>query len=405
MKPKYRTRVNKTAQDIKGSKSKVVRIELNNYVKPQSQISYQIQNQMVFNGDDNKYFDFLKDRYIGSVTNASIINDISDYIYGLGLTNNGKSIKDIISNEDLRSIIKDYKMYAHSAMEVIYNSNRKVTNIYHISIKSIAIQAPVDYNEAPEEFHYCFDWTEKSKFPPQRFPAFGIYNSLTEEEIKAIELESGEPLEAPASEILVIGLSKRFPYFKLPDYQAALQYCQSEEEISNFTLSWIENGFSAGYIVNVNKGLEDTEEGQAEAEKAIKQGLTGSSNGGKFFLSFNDNPEMKTTIEAIQSTDEHNKYMETAKEAREKIIASHRYFPILMGVDTNSGFGNNADEMNTALRVFYRKVVNPMREVLIDSLESIFKINDENTNLDFIDFKDIAIKETEVVEPTNNTNE
>lgn len=399
MKPRYKKELKK--RDFTSAKtSRVVSIKLNNYVKPSSQIDYRIQNKKVYNGEFNKYFDFLKDRYIGSVTNASIIDDIADYIYGLGLLNNGQSIKDLISNDDLRLVIKDYKIYAHAALEVIYNHNRKVTSIEHVAIKSIAIQEEKDYNDYPKKFFYSFDWNELTKFPSQEFDAFGVYDALTAEEINEIELATGEELVAPASEIMVIGLSKRFPYFKLPDYQAALQYCQSEEEISNFTISWIENGFSAGYVVNINKGLEDTDEGQEMAEKAIKQDLIGSSKGGTFFLSFNDNPEMKTEITPIASSDEHSKFLETAKEAKDKIIAAHRYFPILMGSDGSSGFGNNADEMNTALRVFYRKVINPMREVIIDVFESIIIINDVNVKLDFKDFKDLIITETEIVTET-----
>jgi hypothetical protein len=352
-------------------------IELNNYVKPNTQCEIYTSNDYILHGDNNRYFKFVEDRYYGSTTNKAAIDSLNKYIYGLGIFNNGESIKNILSNKDLREFIKDYKMHGQASLEVIYTLGRDIYKLNHIPIKTVGIETTLDYNRKPTKYFICFDWNYKTRFPVDKVSAFGT--------------------STDGRELLVIGMKNHFPYYVLPDYQPILQYTQCEEEVSNFTRNWIDNGLSAGHIINIVRGFEDTIEAQDMASREIKKHLTGSGNAGKYFLSYNDNQESKTTIESIQDTDSHEKYLQISIECQSKILMGHNFFPILLGADKSTGFSNNADEMNTALRILYKNVINPMREEIIDALESVLIINDPLVKLDFKNIK--FIDDVEVTIP------
>lgn len=386
-----------TNQSNTGIRTHVV--NLNNYDAPSTQFFYQYTGEYIFNGDINRYFKYLERRYIGSTTHAAVVDDIADLIYGLGLLLDGESIEPLISSEDLKDFIKDHKLYGHGALEVIYSNSGKVHSLNYMDIKGVAIKTPSNLNAAPTEFWYCFDWEFENQFPPVKIPAFGKTEPTVDEE--------GNLVLNKKSELLVTGLKNRFPYFRVPDYQASLQYAQVEEEVSNFSLQWIENGLSLGHIINVVRGITDDLETQAAAERKITQDLTGS-NGKRFVLSFNDNVDQQTTVTPITNDDEFEKYSSLANEAEKKILLSHGFYPILLGLDKATGFSNNAEEMNTALRLLYRRKINPFRDEIIKALTKVVQINNPNAVLSFVDFNELAVAEvsdTVAIPPTTGTTE
>jgi hypothetical protein len=257
-----------------------------------------------------------------------------------------------------------------------------------LPIKSIGVAKPVageelDLNQDPKFYYYCYDWNYKNKFKPVLIPAFGTSSEGTE--------------------ILVIRSISNLPYFSLPDYQSGLQYAQIEEELSNYFINHIQNGLSFGHIINIY-GVEDSEESQNTAEKYFKDKLTGSKNAGKFILSFQDDPNKKTTVESLEVSDAHEQYQFLATEARDKILMAHKVTnPILFGVEKATGFSNNADEMVVALKTLYRSQINPLREEIIDGLKLVFQVNDPNVQLYFEDFEELRVKEEPTQLPDNDT--
>ena len=54
-------------------------------------------------------------------------------------------------------------------------------------------------------------------------------------------------------------------------------------------------------IINFNGGVPPVEE-QYMVEQSIMDKFSGTTNAGKFILSFNDNPEYRTTVEMLRTT-------------------------------------------------------------------------------------------------------
>lgn len=57
--------------------------------------------------------------------------------------------------------------------------------------------------------------------------------------------------------------------------------------------------------------------------------------------------------------------------------------PMLLGIKDQTGLGNNAEELKTAIALFEATVINPFRLLLIDAIERIMEVNDLNLNIYF----------------------
>lgn len=112
-----------------------------------------------------------------------------------------------------------------------------------------------------------------------------------------------------------------------------------------------------------SNGVPD-EETQDMIERKIKQKFSGTSNAGKFILSFNDNVESQASIETVQLSDAHNQYQFLSDESMRKIMVAHRIIsPMLLGIKDNTGLGNNADELKTASILFDNTVIKPFQDL------------------------------------------
>jgi len=128
-------------------------------------------------------------------------------------------------------------------------------------------------------------------------------------------------------------------------------------------------------ILNFNSGLPPVEE-QYLIENSIKAKFTGTTNAGRFILSFNENPESKTTIETIKTENLHEQYEFLAEEASRKIMLAHRITSqMLFGIKTASGFSSNADELQVSYEIFTSMVINPMQAEIIKPIQKILEFN------------------------------
>ena len=155
-------------------------------------------------------------------------------------------------------------------------------------------------------------------------------------------------------------------------------------------------------LISMNNGVPD-EEQQRLVENKIKQKFSGSSNAGKFILAFNDDKESAATIEAVQLSDAHNQYQFLSDESQKKIMVAHRIVsPMLLGIKDSTGFGNNAEELETASILMNNTVIIPFQELLTDAFDKILAFNNISLNLyfktlqplQFIDLENVIDSET-----------
>tara|TARA_R110000772_G_scaffold5037_3_gene18034 strand:+ start:480 stop:2456 length:1977 start_codon:yes stop_codon:yes gene_type:complete len=366
----------------KSVQGKINVVNLSNYTSPD--ITINKTKEWVTYGNNNEYFKYLLDRYSGSPTNNAIINGISQMIFGKGLdaTDSNKKPNEyaqaitLLKDDAVRKFCYDLKLMGQCAIQVIYSKDRKtIAAIDHIPVETLA---PEKCNEEGdiEAYYYFHDWEAiKPSDKPIRIPCFG---------------SSKENIEILYIKPYVAG---HF-YFAPVDYQGGLQYCELEEEVSNYHLNNIMNGLAPSMLINFNNGVPNEEEREG-IERRILEKYSGSSNAGRFILSFNENKESESSIEAVQLSDAHNQYQFLSDESMRKIMVSHRVVsPMLLGIKDSTGFGNNADELMTASTLMDNTVIRPFQDLLIKSFDEILAFNEISLNLYFktlqpLEFTDI----------------
>jgi len=360
-------------------------LNLSTYTSPK--IKETKTDNFVSYGEDNNYFQFLIDRYNGSATNNAIINGMSEMIFGRGLDATDSNRKPeayaqmitLFHDDCVRRLSSDLKLMGQCAMQVIYSKDRKtIARVEHIPVETLRAEKCNEKGEI-EAYYMHPDWANYKKNDTlKRIEAFGYGN-------EPIQIYYVKPYKAG------------YKYYSPVDYQGGLQYAELEEEISNYHINNIMNGLAPSMLINFNNGTPDPEQRQL-IENRIYQKFSGSSNSGKFILSFNDDANTAASIEPIQLSDAHNQYQFLSDESMRKIMVAHRVVsPMLLGVKDSSGLGNNAEELKTASLLMDNTVIRPFQTLLINAFDDILAYNDISLNLYFKTLQPLEFKELDNV--------
>ena len=345
-------------------------IALSAYTTPL--ITVVAKNDWVDYGHDNNHFNELIEYNNGSTTSKSIVNGLSRMIYGSGLKaaddfkkpDEYAAMKSIIKDKELKKIIYDRKLLGMAAMKVSYN-NGAVKSIKHWPMETLRAEKADDNGEI-NNYYWSNDWSlVKPSTEVNSFPAFGKSDSKKDEIYIVKPYVTGEF------------------YYSKPDYSAALPYCLLESQIGDYLINDVKNGFSGSLMINFNNGVP-SKDIQNITNRKVMNKFTGAG-GSKILFNYNKNAEAATTIERLplDNAPDHYKYL--SDECRDKIIIGHRITsPLLIGVrDTNSGFGSNADEIETSSLLMDKVVVKGFQEELVDAIDEIMAVNNINLDLYF----------------------
>lgn len=382
---KNRVRLVNMPQQAKTYKNSVKVVNLSGYQSPEVIEDDRKDWVLYLAGDDGQdYFESLIEKYLGSPTNACCINGITEMIYGRGLDALDSKekpemyakMKLLLKPSCMRKLVNDYKLLGQGAVQVVYNKAKtKIVQVRHFPMETLrAEKAKAGKIEA---YYYHPKWSElKPSDKPKRIPTFG--NGSKGE---AVELYIFKPYKSG------------FYYYAPVDYNGCLQYAELEEEVANYHINNIQNGLQPSLLVNFNNGIPN-EETQELIERKIYDKFSGSSNAGKFILTFNESSEEQATIDPIHLPDAHAQYQFLADESREKIMLGHRIVsPILLGIKDNTGFGNNAEELRTASIIMDNMVIRPFQQQITEGLEDILAFNDIYLNLYFVTLQPIEFTE------------
>jgi hypothetical protein len=339
-------------------------------------------------GEDNNYFQFLIDRHINSATNNAVINNITRLIYGKGLTaldaskkpNEFAQLITLISSDDLRKISVEAYLLGQCAIQVHYDKKRtKILKAYHIPVQLLRAEKCNEEGEITG-YYYSDNWEDVKKYKPKRLDAFGFGKS-------EIEILYVKPYS--------VGMK----YYSNVTYTGGLPYTIMEEEIAEYLINDVQNGFSPTMVVNFVGGT-GTEEQRRQIESQANKKLTGSK-GKKIVYSFNKNKDNATTIESIPLNDAPAHYQYLSDECMRKILLSHNVTsPLLFGIATTTGFSSNADELKNSLLIFDNLVIKPFQNLITDAIDKILAVNGISLKLYFEGlnpFEDMYAKKEEAI--------
>lgn len=361
-------------------------LELSGYEAPV--IKESKRDDWVEYGEDNNYYQYLIDRYTNSTTNNAIINNITRLVYGKGLSATDSSRKPneyahmmaLLHKQCVRHLVTDLKLLGQCAMQVIYTKDRKkIAEVHHIPVQLLRAEKCNEDGKV-EAYYYSDDWTDTKNYKPKRIPAFGCSKD-------AIEIYFVKPYS--------VGMK----YYALVDYTGGIPYAVLEEDISEYLINEVENGFAGRSVVNFNNGVPSEEQQHMIKNKVLSQ-LTGMS-GEKLIVAFNNNAESKTTVDSMPVNDAPDLYQTLSEECLRKIMLSHNVTsPLLFGIASSNGFSSNADELKDSFALFSNMIIMPMQEMLLDAFDQILAYNGIALNLFFktlkpLEFVDLENAQTE----------
>ena len=339
----------------------------------------------------NLYPQFLIDLYYNSSTHAAIINGTAEMIAGedIVIDEEGEAenldryikLKNFFyhtnGKETLHEVIKkvslDFKLQGAFALHIIWNKAKtEIVELYHIPVERVRAGIPnamgvVDY------YYVSADWSDTRENRPTPIQAFNV-NDRT-----------------GASQLLYSGLySPNMDVYHTPDYIAANNWAMVDQKVSEFHLNNISNGFSGSYMINFANGVP-TQEERLALERSLANKFSGASNSGKMVITFSDDKTRTPEIFPISVSNADKQYLALQELLVQNILTGHRVTsPMLLGIKSETGLGSNVDELNAAFEVYLNTVVKPFQIHIIKVLAKIFKINNMDLPISFVQAKPIT---------------
>jgi len=350
--------------------------------KPTAGLNYTL------NGANNSNFKKYQDAFDDSPTNAFIIRTIVNYIVGDGLIDKSGLVipHSYISKADLRLICMDFKLHG-SAFPQIINYQGNVIKIKHTPVMRVGLDIDIDPKSSDYMevigYYYSWDYAQKSKFIPKPYPKFEKTDNDSQIEIMHIKQLSSEP------------------YFPYPDYFSGLKAAKIEAALIDDAVNHVMRGFQGKTIINVNNGAMMSQEEKDLLKIEVKKNWTGTENADGVTISINDTAEEAIIVDTIEPRGRNDQFVTYDETSEIKLMAAHSAMNILFQRPGSSGFSNNADEIATATDSLYLGVINPMREIILDYLNEVFKKINPACDLDFVNFG----QEKAIVSDANTGNE
>ena len=179
-----------------------------------------------------------------------------------------------------------------------------------------------------------------------------------------------------------------------PDYVSCNNWALIDSRVSEFHLNNISNGFAGSFMISFANGIP-TQEERFQIEQSLTEKFCSETNSGKFVLTFSDDKTRTPEITPISTSDLDKQYLALQELLTQNILSGHRVTsPMLMGIKSDTGLGNNADELNSASNFFLNTVVKPFQDHIVKMLRKIFQVNDMDMPVNFVQLKPITLEFT-----------
>ena len=285
------------------------------------------------------------------------------------------------SNESLHEVIKkisfDFKLQGAFALNVVWSKDRtQIAEIYHIPVEKIRAEKPNKLGKV-EAYYVSADWRNTRMNKPYRVPAFNMHDRTS------------------ANQILYSGLySPNMNVYHTPDYVAANNWALVDQKVAEYHLANISNGFAGSYFISFANGIPTAEE-RYQIEQSLADKFTGEKAAGRFVLTFSDDRTRTPEIVPISMSDADKQYLALQELLVQNILTGHRVTsPMLMGIKNDTGLGSNVDELNAAANFYLNTVVKPYQDHIVKVLRKIFKVNNMDMPVNFVQLKPITVQFT-----------
>ena len=301
-------------------------------------------------GRDNQYPALLRDLYLDVATLETIINGTVDYVLGNEIKCNishfeteinkrGDTIADLIER-----LACDYMIYGGFAFAVVRNLKGEVAELEYQDMETIRS------NEDNTIFYIAKSWRTNARVKSVKIPAFGA----DDENARSLVFYKG---------------AKSRGVYPVPTWN--VKAATIEQQITDYHLSNLNNGFSAARIFHFHNGEPD-EETKAKIERDIEDKFCGSHNAGRCLINYTDGKEYDLDVQTLEDDNLDKKYEGTRKWSQQMLYTSFRAIPCLFGLMTeNNGFSR--EEFLQAFELYNQTVVLPIQKIITNTFDKVFK--------------------------------
>jgi DNA-binding Lrp family transcriptional regulator len=324
-------------------------------------------------GDRNDYPNYLVELFNKSAKHNAIVRNKVHYICGNGWTGNEQFIEKPNRSENLndltRKISMDLELFGGAYIEVIWGLG-KVAEMWHIDYTKIRT------NKDNTQFWYKEDWKAYKKEIEYVYPAF---NPKVPNGKQIIYLKEYRPN---------IGV------YSLPVYFGALNYIESDVEVSKHVLGNAKTGFSASKLITLPDGQPSREE-MNEIHKKFKNTYTGA-DGVKYMLSFVNDASRKPIVDDLGQSDLTKEDFGRVDELiQTNIFSGHQVTtPSIFGIAVAGKLGTRT-EMRDGYEIFKNTYVNGKQMFLESFMNDMAKYFGYSEEMKLIPCEPIGIEFSE----------
>ena len=287
-------------------------------------------------GDRNDYPNYLVELFNKSAKHNAIVRNKVHYITGNGWTGSGEAfIESPNRSESLddltRKVSLDMELFGGAFMEVIWGIG-KVSEIWHCDYTKFRT------NKDNTQFWYKEDWKD-SKEKYEVYPAFNPKNPQGKQILYLKEYRPNGGV------------------YTLPSYFGALNYIESDIEVSKHVLGNAKTGFSASKLITLPNGEPSPEE-QRVVHNKFKNTYTGA-DGIKYMLAFVNDASRKPIVDDLGQSDlTKEDFGQVDQLIQTNIFSGHQVTtPSIFGIAVAGQLGTRT-EMRDGYEIFKNTYVN-----------------------------------------------
>jgi DNA-binding MarR family transcriptional regulator len=284
-------------------------------------------------GQNNDYPQYLLDLFNKSAKHNAIIRGKVNYIVGNGWAGEQDMIKKVNREETLNDLTKkvalDLELFGGAYIQVIWSvMGGQVAELWHCDYTKIRT------NKDNTQFWYKEDW--KATRNQEKAEIYNAFNPANPQGVQILYVKEYRP-----------GMN----VYSLPGYFGALNYIESDVEVSKHVLGNAQTGFSASKLITLPNGEPSPEEKRL-VSRQFDNMYTGA-DGKKYLLAFVNDAARKPIVDDLGASDLTKEDFSRVDELiQTNIFSGHQITsPDLFGIAVPGQLGNR-QQMRDSYEIF-----------------------------------------------------
>ena len=284
-------------------------------------------------GQNNDYPQYLLDLFNKSAKHNAIVRGKVNYIVGNGWVGEEAIVKKVNREETLNDLTKkvalDLELFGGAYIQVIWSvMGAQIAELWHCDYTKIRT------NKDNTQFWYKEDW--KATRNQEKAEIYNAFNPANPYGVQILYVKEYRP-----------GMN----VYSLPGYFGALNYIESDVEVSKHVLGNAQTGFSASKLITLPNGEPSPDEKRA-VSRQFDNMYTGA-DGKKYLLAFVNDATRKPIVDDLGASDLTKEDFGRVDELiQTNIFSGHQITsPDLFGIAVPGQLGNR-QQMRDSYEIF-----------------------------------------------------